>query len=474
MYQKQYNGFNIWDKAIVANNFMKLKLLILAIGAVLFTLLVLASGIRVGSDDTWFREHTTGYTLTEWVSERYDGWSGRVTAEAFTFTVHQLPVPLWRVANVVFLVALTLLLYKYYTLLASRRTERKDLYMLIFSVAAPFLVGVSALLDGVFWITGSLNYLWVVVIGMIAFYPLLYTYTKRQNPSHLMMGVGVAAALLAGFGQEQVFALLVGFSGLVVLGLYLKTRKIWIYPLCQFLVTLAAALVSYLAPGNDVRMGAEIATWLPTFESVAPIDRIEWSLRWFMDATINQFGYVFVLIWALTGILLFSGSSKLAKVRRIDVGIASVLIFASLLYFGVTAGLNLFNFYPHWGIAAFPLASYFYLAFWMVVLALMPIGLYRVARLYMKGSYALPLMNLATLVAIGLMVFSPTMYASGTRVLFVPAVLGLLSVILLANLLFDAHWKYRKVILPLLLFVPVVHVFNVTVHLVVALGAAGF
>lgn len=421
---------------------LKIKQIIILAGLLPFILLTCATNINPSNDDGWFRTNTQQYSLVGWIDMRYQTWSGRVTAEALTHTFLQRPVDVWRAMNIVMYLVLVVCIYKYYTLLVAKRSEGRDLAVLALCTVVPLVMGVMALLGSAFWVTGSIFYLWIAALGLIAFYPILYTYVRRTLPPKWLMTIGIGASAMAALGQEQVSALLVGFTGLAVAGLFWQTRRIWLYPVFQLVITVLAAGISYFAPGNMIRMESEIRTWLPTFQTAPLMDRFEWSLRWFMDATINHFGFVFILMWGLIALLM------LAKARQVTLGwrdqaIVMVLVAAVFLHLASPLSQYVLDFHAQWGVAEFPTMSYTVLAFWLAVLAVTVIGLYRVSALYLQRRFALPLMGLGILLATAIITLSPTMYASEQRTLFVPGILGILILVVLAGYAFREYWAHR-------------------------------
>lgn len=454
----------MWFRALGLREVLMNKWLWVAfLGLSLFVLLTLATDINPGNDDGWFRENVPQYSLAGWVDMRYQTWSGRVTAEAFAHTFSQLPVAVWRVANIAMYAMLVFCLCRYYALLVVKRSERSGLAILALCTIAPLMMGAGALLGGALWITGSFFYLWIVALGLVAFYPVLYMYLKRVLPPRWLMAAGIVAAALAGFGQEQVFALLTVFTGLAVAGLSWQTRRVWLYPILQLAVIVVAATLSYLAPGNKLRMEAETATWLPTFHTAPFLDRLEWSLRWFMDATINRFGVVLILLWALIILLVLADVRRRALDWR-DKIVVSALTTAVVLHIASPVTEHLTDFHAQWGATTFPTLSYFVLAFWLTILAATIAGLHRVSDTYLRRRFLLPLVGLGSLAATAMITLSPTMYASEQRTLFVPGILMVLLVIVLAAYAFKEHWTRRYLLFAVLSLAVVVNLAALLAH----------
>lgn len=454
----------MWFIARLAQSTLRTKqLLIVLIGLLPFVILTCATNVNPSNDDAWFRSHAPQYGLAEWVDMRYQTWSGRVTAEAFTHTFSRLPIAVWHVVNVAAYALLVLCLYGYYTLLVTKRSEARDLAILALCTTVPFVMGVGALLGGAFWITGSFFYLWIAALGLTAFYPILYVYLKRALPPVWLMATGTIAAALAGLGQEQVFALLAVFTGIAVAGILWQTRRIWLYPVVQLVVTLLAAAISYSAPGNKLRMDMEVAAWLPTFHTAPFLDKFEWSLRWFMDASINHFGFLFVLIWLLVGLLILA-QGRLRTLDLRDKIIVLTLMTAVFLHLGSPIQGYLFNFHAQWGVGTFPALSYVVLAFWMAVLFATIAGLYRVSGIYLKRRFVLPLVGLGAFVATAIITLSPTMYASEQRTLFVPGILTAVIVVMLAAYVLKEYWTHKYLLLAVFLLALAVNLAALLAH----------
>lgn len=431
------------------------KALILFVSIIPFLLLTAATGVLQGTDDSVLRAGLRGSPL-DWVQHQYVTWSGRITAETLVATISQLPVGVWRIAQAILYCALALTLYKYYKLFAKDISEKKDLIMVAVCALLPLTIGVGALRWGAFWITGSLNYFWIAVLGLIAFYPILRTYLKLTNPPRWLMAIGIVFAVLAGMGQEQAFLLLVLASWLIVASLYYQTKKIWVYPIVQSVVTTIAAAISYLAPGNKHRLELETNNYIPNFETVSLIDKFNWSYRWIIDALINNLGYVLVLTWILIIVILLAQRHK-HRLLRVDYLVIGVLSFSALLYTRITNGLNIFNFYVAWGVNDFPKASYLYILFWTFVLTVMFIGLYRVSRIHLNRGVFLPALALLMVLGVSAMVMSPTMYASGPRTLLTPSLVGVLLLVILITLATNVYKKYQFWPLILVGFVALIH-----------------
>lgn len=422
------------------------KIFVLLIGVILFSLLTFSTHVLPGTDDAVLNVAMKHYSVVEWVSRQYDVWSGRITSEALINIIYNLPLVVWQLINIAMYMLIAVAIYKYYTLLSSNRSQSKDLSVLIISSAAPFLVSMGALRWGAFWITGSLNYFWIATLALVAFYPILYVYINRKNPKLAWILIGALTSLIVGFGQEQGYLLLGFFTFITVAALTVQTKKIWNYPSIQLGITTIAAAISYFAPGNRHRLESEMSTYIPTFHTAPFMKRLEWDYRWFMDALINHLGFIMLAIWFLVIILLITKRND-KKTLSLNNVIMVVLTSAIVLYAKVVDGLNVFDFYAAWGAVSMPKASYAYLLYWTLVLAVTLVGLYRVSKLYIGKRFVLPTIFIGMLIGIGAMILSPTMYASGERTILVPSVAGMVLVVVLSGYAISRYWGYRLIII---------------------------
>lgn len=262
-----------------------------------------------------------------------------------------------------------------------------------------------------------------------------------------MMAGGLLLSFLACMGQEQVYFLSVVFSILIVLGLYIKTRKVWIYPSLQLAVSTVAAFISYRAPGNILRNQSEISSWLPSLPITSFLNRAEWSYRWFLDAVVNHLGILMIVIWLSIGLIILYNNKKKKFVLYL---VGWFLIIGALARLLLQGNTNALNFYPQWGMSSFYFASYIYLFIWSALIVATLYGAYIVSNIYdSKRKYMLTSILSGMLISVGLMTLSPTMYASGQRTLFVPGILGVMAVIVICSYMYRIKKPINNQILSL-------------------------
>ncbi|MFZ3009923.1 MAG: DUF6056 family protein [Candidatus Microsaccharimonas sp.] len=428
---------------------------IFAIGILLFAFLIALNQRIPGSDDTVFQAQILPYhSVFEWVSYRYQTWSGRIFSEAGVYIFSSAPLILWKLVSVTMYALFVCTLFGFYKLSQQKTTLKQDSFLLIIFLALPFLIDKSVLAEGGVWVTGSIVYFWMVTLGMIAFYPVAYYLTKLRRPHWVVSSLGLVAGIIAASSQEQVGAVLIVLTLAFTVWLYVTKKIIPRYLIIYGIVIAGSMAVSILAPGNSARLDAELITWLPDLTSTPIPERIIYGYRWLLNAFINHSGFLLAGIWAVLAILF---QTKLKK-DTFDTIFAIVLAVASIVLVakGFDATSYLFNFYSVWNEKPPSTLSSLNLIPWgilLIVTVVAPIILFRKKAF----GYLLSILIIASFSSALILLLSPTMYASLWRAFFVPSVLLLIVLSLLLGKLLNEHRKFTPIIVAVVLGLGLIH-----------------
>ena len=256
-------------------------------------------------------------------------------------------------------------------------------------------------------------------------------------------------------GPLQTALCFVSFSLISLLYLFIKKRKFPVFLLGIFIVSTIFLFISFRAPGNAVRLDAEISYWFPSYHELILSNRIKLTLIFLLSTMINQWYLPLTFLWLITAILLLKKpTSKISKIiaylsllfaiimmmRFIiptDSHISSVYLqnFKELFHFKFLNGEN-----------AFQIKNSFPYFFWGISIVLIPISI----SLIFKNSpitFLYITIFLASLGSLILIALSPTVYASGGRTSFVS---NMLLIILILQLL-KYNGVFEKLFIPILL-----------------------
>lgn len=375
------------------------------IGLLVLAVLYLSNfNIDMSTDDGWFMQVSRKYSLLEYLQWRYNSWSARLFPEAMLYLIFLVPLFIHHLVT-----AFAWLLYSYSLVrIVVGTVSRKNFLVAFLSLG---FINVWVMKDSIFWITGAINYLWPLALGLFAFIPYADHFFRNKTSS---IWVYLFSALIFSFSNEQLIVCAIGVV-LVYHGAIIVTKRkenYYLYIPTAFFITGFTFML--LAPGNKLRMQQEIKMWMPDFQTLSPWTRVLRGSSWLFEGWQTKLLLLFVIILVVS--LLIDSSKLLAKVT---VGY-SVFLFLLIYNFpnkftnfqlinkgdwiralksgNILSGtlLNAVSPYLLWGVFFFLI-----MAFSISVVA---------HKIFIGLSYS------AALFSSMLMWFSPTMYASGARV----------------------------------------------------------
>lgn len=311
----------------------------------------------------------------------------------------------------------------------------------MFILFLTFLLKKGVLEYGMFWATGSMNYLWPTACLCIALIPF----------SRLLIGENVrirwwwmaSPALVYGSFQEQTSLVLVCFS-LVALASYRVTQKKYSVPGVMLAVlAIVGLLLLFLAPGNFVRMEAETVRHYPDFNLMPLLQKAyngaNYTLlnHWFYDSV-----KPFLTIVILTCYFGFKKSTSHVVKAASLIPLCYILI--CMLFTRVLGGefaqlLNLDIYDATNGELGKQIIELNFLPVFIgcLVLLLIP-GVWVCTFERTETLTKLLLFYCAGIFSSFILSFCPTIFASGYRVFFVPDIM----MIIVALLLFTESLDY--------------------------------
>ena len=94
-------------------------------------------------------------------------------------------------------------------------------------------------------------------------------------------------SVIAAMSIEQMGAVLLAFEGLSILSLLLQKKRIPVAIWIQTVITFAAFVILFMAPGNDVRVASEIATWMPGYKELSVGKHLFMTIQWMLSSFAN-------------------------------------------------------------------------------------------------------------------------------------------------------------------------------------------
>ena len=434
---------NIWAKLksaiLPALKFHRSKLwLVFVAGVSLFALLMLINHRAIGSDDTIFQTQIIPYdTVFEWITYRYQSWSGRIVSEGIIYFFATANFVVWQFINTLMYGLFCGILFLYYRLMLEKSDKNTSLRYIVLAciLSLPFLMHPEVANGGMIWMTGSMVYFWACTFGLVALYPVL-VYVKKRRTSPFLVAISFIATILATLSQEQVGLVL---AGLLATSTYIslwdqtkQKRNFPYYPVVLTVTSIVSFFISYSAAGNVARSQLEAARWIPDFYTAPMAERVVTSARWVADAIINHSGILLPITWLCLGALFLLYGKKKLQSKALGVLFLSV---GTLALVSTSAGVRfLFQFYPGWHQEPESMFGSLIFIPWLAIVCitiLAPILLFRNRKGVVIG-----VLILAAVLSASVMTLSPTLYASAWRSMYTSSViLGVVAITLLHELL---------------------------------------
>jgi len=360
------------------------------------------------ADDRYFAGMLSKYTLAEYVVHRYHTWTGRLPIEAVLVVIVHHPW-LWRVANGAMLVLLCMATGR----LARVGTALSRSGATVLAFALIMAMTPQAIFESAWWLTGSLNYLWPVALGLWSLVPLVEAgrYGVAQR-----LGFCLAAAWAAYCDQ---LALMLVPLALGLLAWRFTQRRGRRWDMAQALVLCANAAFALTAPGNARRFLEEQGMRFPNFAEQDVLEKLRIGLGLIARALADPRNYLVGVVGALALLLLWRSPLGRA-VKAVLCVVLAIALLQFVLFIPGVPGNPLQLSMPRRldGDAVADPRNYLITA-WLAFGA----GAVVIASaccFWHRPAEAVRMLGvlLLGLVSLGMMGFSPTAYLSGMRIAF--------------------------------------------------------
>lgn len=401
---------------------------LLLVGLIFFSLSMYVS-VDGLSDDSYFNDVHNKYGFFEYLKLRYETWSPRILAEGLLYYLAYISIFVWRIINTLSWVLLVV------SLARTMHTDyKKHLYAAFILL---FCINSSILASGGFQVTASVNYILPVSILLYCISPIIRAYNTQSSLHQVKLGyIRLAAIPLLGLLNEQVGIVAIVVLALYIVATYLRSYKVYFAALLSLLCAAGILFVLWAASGNDIRFASSVEAWFPEYTSIGYAGRIRVFAIWLYASMFVKLGalIIFAGVMAATIKLKNKDSPRTATLRYVGSLYLLVPAAVALLNIGYTEKLHtgleklLYSFdfgfvyqtigggLPIYGGGfMLKLTSYSFWTLYVVLLCM-------VIRRNVSAAAAITLL-LSIVVSLGLFMFSPTIFASGSRILLLPAVL---------------------------------------------------
>lgn len=245
-------------------------------------------------DDVWFAIVNENKNLFTFITERYNTWSSRVVIETIlVIFAKYLPVSVWKISN---LGIFYLLVYSISKLLIIHKNENIKIINTYISILI-FLIPFSLYFEAG-WIATSTNYLWVASTGLYTIL-LLKKIIKREK-INVYQKIIHYICLIYACNQEQMAGILFIVYSIGIIYL-IKSKNIKPIIVITYLIIVFSIIFILTCPGNTERKLREEITWYNGFSETSLMTKISNGINSMMDYMIKDGRVIFyifeILLW---------------------------------------------------------------------------------------------------------------------------------------------------------------------------------
>ncbi len=412
-------------------------------------LIVMSIPLNNTPDDVVYKNTFNSiFTFFTWAKEFRTLWGGRIIALGLCTIFLNINTKIFILANAF---VITILIYSIYKIInISTEKEIGNKGVMLFMIISLFLCIDELILgEAVIWITGAFNYLWpttALVIAMIPFVKILNCQKIKKWEYIIYFLSGVLASNI-----EQTGAVLVVFSTILLILSIIGKKKIPKAMIFNYILTIMVFITSFAVKGNNVRFEAELLRYYQDFDMLSMFDKIFLGGSLTIDHLINKSPLIILIISIAITLLSIKSKDKNRTILSIIPLGYSLLktipfnaLFSRVVSFNIEAKLNelLFSFSTYSIDTICSPFKYFQIIIGTFVLLLLSVLVFYSFK-DLKKSIVYTLIYFAGICASLALSFSPTIFASGSRIFFVNDIMNLIVCSALLKELFKNENKNK-------------------------------
>ncbi|QGY29756.1 DUF6056 family protein [Pantoea cypripedii] len=375
--------------------------------SVILVFIAIACKLRLMTyaDDVTFSHALDHVNLFDYLINRYKTWSGRVIIEAImvsTITINAF----WKIMIPVCFILSSYLLWS--ITLKERMPYQVGMPLVIFSL---LIINAPVAGDAQWWVTGFYNYLLPSTCALFLLNELLSFSSKKST-----FIISVLLSLIATSSEQVAVFLLVSIPFIYCIDITKRSSNRTLY--CAYIVVLMGSALTLLSPGSSSRFSVEAARYMPQIldmnifqKSILGVDRLVENVAYGRNIC-----FIFS-VFSFLAFLIKRGSRDMISKVSIIFSVAVLIASLTSLSFYMK-DIDYITYYgKFYSIDFGGMKVYGCYLFYLITLVSMAVS--SIEDIDGSRDYRAFITLLAgclVTVAIGL---SPTVYASGERVLYI-------------------------------------------------------
>jgi len=276
-------------------------------------------------------------------------------------------------------------------------------------LAAILLINHNVIMEAMWWVTGSYNYIQPIAAGLLSI--LIHSRCKTTGVTAKLLSF--IFVIFSCFNEQ--FSIVILIPYVILYTFYSKNYSV--YNISYLAISVLATVFSLTAPGNKARSITETASWMPDYANLGIVEKVALGF----DRLSSHISEQNIIFTAFIAILCFMAIKK-GKINAPSLIALFILVVKASTFFIFTRYSSYLNMLTHADFLNFgsisDVATYTpYVLSLLVLFSCIQLISIHCEDLQDLMRLVLPfILGIASVVVIGM---SPTVYASGYRVLFI-------------------------------------------------------
>ena len=388
------------------------------------TFLCLNEGLQTIDDEVYKNVFFDFKSFVDWVQEFYSIWSGRVIVTSMITVFTNMPIFVFVISNTIIFGIFIVAIYWIINILFENLENKLKMVILIIIPCFFYCLKVSVISNGCLWLTGALNYFWPVTCMLITIIPFICE-LKSVNISSKYYIMFYIMNLISAM-VEQTALVLICFGLITLVILKKEKKKINKLLIIHFVMITILFLICMLAPGNIIRANAEKLLWYNDFDMLLPLEQVNQGFFCLLDNFMNGNTILFTYLI----IQLIYLKCKQTKINKLDV--CTIITFTIYLFLTI-----IFKFSSNSKLIDFEINKLYKIdELFKIIFNYIVIGNIGIELLYImedkKNGLIIGLLYFASICSVLVLGFSPTIFASASRIFVLADLLLILINVALA------------------------------------------
>lgn len=406
-----------------------------------------------GNDDVVYTQSVKQYgSAYNFMVLTYNNWNPRYFTNLSMSFVMDKNIYLWRVLNSIILFGLIFYLSKIINILYNIIIIPRKTIILLATFATVALIPASIVTQSITWVTGSFNYLWPASALIISFY-YLFNSTFNKEKIKIYQFILLIPIVLFAANTEQTSLICITMYSIVLFYYFLKYKYVDKYLLVLYLFIIVSTFAILFAPALPKRYIMETKVWYPIFNQLSIYVK---ALQGYVWTVLHAF-----LLHAYTNTITLSALLFIIIKKQYNNKIYNILCLLPLFYalFYYTLGRHKLPFISNLHLYNLQSFSTSYLnnnlnePFFSVIIAtflllIIIFFIFKIKWSSFERKYLSILFLFSGICSSFIVSFSPTIYASGPRIFFIPFIMYILLILMVfVESLKYINIKSKKVII---------------------------